>query len=170
MALIHAGSLANKSFILSDLFLFHELDFLFVTETWLNVGKTTPLSKLSPGCRFFSTPRSIGRGGVIAVVFKDRFKCRLLPSESHCTFETELIMLNSFKFVLCVLIYRPPIINVDFIQEFSEFVSVIVPSFDIILILGDFNIHFCCPSKPLVRLYKFIGAIRFFTVCFWSNT
>ncbi len=102
MALINARSLANKSFILNDLFLFHELDFLFVTETWLNVGETTPLSELSPpGCSFFSTPRSFGRGGGLTVVFKDRFKCRLLPSESHCTFETQLIMLNSFKSVMC---------------------------------------------------------------------
>lgn len=26
-----------------------------------------------------------------------------------------------------------------------------VPLFDNILVLGDFNIHFCCPTKPLVN-------------------
>ncbi len=58
------------------------------------------------------------------------------------------------------MIYRPPNINGDFIQEFSEFLSVIVPSFDNILIFGDFNIHVCCPSKPLVR--EFLNLLESF--------
>lgn len=53
MALINVRSLANKTFILNDLFLSHEIDFLFVTETWLNAGVMTSLSELSPpGCSF----------------------------------------------------------------------------------------------------------------------
>jgi len=124
MALINARSLANKTFILNDLFLSQEIDFLFVTETWLNAGEMTSLSELSPpGCSFFSTPRSVGRGGGLAVVFKDKFKCRLSPSESYSTFESQLITLNSFKSVLCVLIYRPPNFHGGFIQEFSELLS-----------------------------------------------
>ncbi len=120
MALINARSLANKTFILNDLFASNELDFLFVTETWLKGGDMSPLSELSSaGCSFFSTPRSIGRGGGLAVVFKEKFKCRLLPSDSFCSFESQLITLNSFKSVLCVLIYRPPNSHGDFIQEFS---------------------------------------------------
>lgn len=118
----------------------------------LNAGEMTSLSELSPpGCSFFSTPRSVGRGGGLAVVFKDKCKCRLSSSALFSTFESQLITLNSFKSVLCVLIYRPPNSRGDFIQEFSEFLSGIVPSFDNILILGDFNIHVCCPSKPLVK-------------------
>ncbi len=31
----------------------------------------------------------------------------------------------------------------------NEFLSVTVPTCDNFLILGDFNIHVCCPSKPL---------------------
>lgn len=122
MALINARSLAKKTFILNDLFLSHEIDFLFVTETWLNAGEMTSLSELSPpGCSFFSTPRSVGRGRGLAVVFKDKFKCRLSPSASFSSFESRLIMLNSFKSVLCFLIYRPTNSHGDFIQEFSEF-------------------------------------------------
>ncbi len=153
MALINARSLSNKTFILNDLFASNKLDFLFVTETWLKGGDMSSLSELSSaGCSFFfSTPRSIGRGGGLAVVFKEKFKCRLLPLDSFCSFKSQLITLNSFKSVLCVLIYRPPNSHGDFIQEFSELLSAIVPSFDKILILGDFNIHVCCPSKPLVR-------------------
>ncbi len=39
--------------------------------------------------------------------------------------------------------------NKDFIDEFTEILSVTVPTCDNFLILGDFNIHVCCPSKPL---------------------
>lgn len=81
MALINGRCLANKTFILNNLFFSHEMDFLFVTETWLNAGGMTLLSELPPpGCSFFSTPRSVGRDGGLAVIFKDKFKCRLLPS------------------------------------------------------------------------------------------
>ncbi len=53
--------------------------------------------------------------------------------------------------LLCVLIYRPPKANNDFLKEFSDFLSNLVPSADNLLIVGDFNIHLCCPSRPLSR-------------------
>ncbi len=77
MALINARSLANKTFILNDLFASHKLDFVFITETWLKAGDMSSLSELSStgGCSFFSTPGSIGQGGGLAVLFKEKFKC-----------------------------------------------------------------------------------------------
>lgn len=36
-------------------------------------------------------------------------------------------------------------------QEFGMFQSNIVPTVDKLLILGDFNIHVCCPSHHLVK-------------------
>lgn len=36
----------------------------------------------------------------------------------------------------------------DFIQDGSELWTEIVPKYDNILILSDFNIHVCCPLKP----------------------
>lgn len=52
----------------------------------------------------------------------------------------------------CVLVYRPAKYNKDFIQQFffQEFLVDLVPSCYNILILGDFNIHVCCPNKPMV--------------------
>ncbi len=122
MALINARSLSNKSFILNDFFLSYDLDFLFITETWLNIGDMAPFSELSPpDCSFFSSPRSVGQGGGLTVIFKIKFKCRLLSTEAYSTFEVQLIMLNYFKSVLCALIYRPPSYQKDFISDFSDF-------------------------------------------------
>ncbi len=46
-----------------------------------------------------------------------------------------------------VLIYRPPKHNSLFISEFSELLSGIVPLFDEILVIGDFNVHVCCGTN-----------------------
>ncbi len=69
------------------------------------------------------------------------------------------MMYDGWKSVLCVLVYRPPKYNKDFIQQFSEFLSHIVPSCDNILILGDFNIHVCCPNKPMVSEFFTDGGL-----------
>lgn len=49
--------------------------------------------------------------------------------------------------MLCALISRP----LEFIQDFSVFLSGILAKFDSVLVLGDFNIHVCCHQKPLVK-------------------
>uniref|UniRef100_A0A7N9AKL8 VPS8 subunit of CORVET complex n=1 Tax=Mastacembelus armatus TaxID=205130 RepID=A0A7N9AKL8_9TELE len=56
--------------------------------------------------------------------------------------------------VLCVVIYRPPRYNnntidnnKDFINNFSDFLTGIMTNYDRVLILGDFNIHVCCPDS-----------------------
>lgn len=59
----------------------HDLDFLFISETWLNVGEMSPLIELSPhGCSYW-------RGGGLACVFRNNFKCRLLSTKSYQSFE-----------------------------------------------------------------------------------
>lgn len=52
--------------------------------------------------------------------------------------------------VLCTVICRPPNYNKNFISDFSDFLSGIMPKYDKVLSVGDFNIHICCPNKPLV--------------------
>uniref|UniRef100_A0A1A8AHR4 Endonuclease/exonuclease/phosphatase domain-containing protein n=1 Tax=Nothobranchius furzeri TaxID=105023 RepID=A0A1A8AHR4_NOTFU len=53
--------------------------------------------------------------------------------------------------VLCMVIYRPPRYNKDFLTEFARLLVEVLPAFDKLLILGDFNIHMCCPDKPKVN-------------------
>ncbi len=43
--LVNTRLLANKTFILKDFFTSWELDFLFVTETWLNVGESSAFTE-----------------------------------------------------------------------------------------------------------------------------
>ncbi len=70
MALINAHSVVNKTFLLNYFYSSHNLDFLFITESWIKVGDLTPFSDLIPAdCTFFNSPRLSGRGGGIVTIF-----------------------------------------------------------------------------------------------------
>ena len=153
MALLNARSIANKTFLLNDFFTSRKLDFMFLTETWAHAGEYTPFSELlPPDCTFFSSPRATGHGGGIASVFGASLQCRLLhPVTTYACFELQLFELNPASPILCSVVYRPPKCNKDFINDFSDFLSGIMVKYDRVLISGDFNVHVCCESKPLVR-------------------
>ncbi len=58
-----------------------------MTETCKN-GDISSLGELSPSdCSFYSTPRPSGHGGGLATVFRNSFKCRLLPVGASFSFE-----------------------------------------------------------------------------------
>lgn len=74
LALINTRCL---TFLLNEFFTSPELDFIFLTETWLCTGEFTPLLELlPPDCLFFSSSQAAGRGGGLATVFKSSFQCR----------------------------------------------------------------------------------------------
>ena len=72
MALLNARSLVNKTFLLNDFYSSHNLDFMFITESWIKVGDLTPFADLIPSdCTFFNSPRLKGRGGGVVTVLKN---------------------------------------------------------------------------------------------------
>lgn len=151
-ALVNRRSVVNKTFILQDFFTSHDLDILFVTETWINVGESTAFTELlPPDCLFINSPRTTGRGGGIATVFKNRLYCKLLSPISFSSFELSLFELGRHDPVLCAVIFWLPKYNSNFVKDFSEFLAGIMTNYDRILVVGDFNVHVCCPSKPLAK-------------------
>ncbi len=77
-----------------------------MTETWLNVGDLSPFSELvPPECKFFNSPRTTGRGGGLASVFKRHFGCRTLPADVYTSFELQLLQIDLINPVLCALVY-----------------------------------------------------------------
>lgn len=74
LALINTRCL---TFLLNEFFTSPELDFIFLTETWLCTGEFTPfLELIPPDCLFFSSSQTAGRGGGLATVLKSSFQCR----------------------------------------------------------------------------------------------
>lgn len=77
LALLNVRSIANKTFLLNNFFVSKHLDFLFLTETWLRPGGCTAFSELLPSnCLFFNSPRSSGKGGGLASVFRTKHHCK----------------------------------------------------------------------------------------------
>ncbi|XP_067283633.1 uncharacterized protein [Pseudorasbora parva] len=167
MAMINACSIVNKTFILCDFISIHKLDFLFITETWTKLGDLSPFTELVPAdYSFYNSPRPSGRGGGLAVIMKKtiRPRCRLLPTTVFNSFEVQLLQLDWSGPVAIATIYRPPHLTKDFL---NEFVGDLITKFDRILLLGDFNIHVCCLSKPLSK--EFLDIIDSFNLLQWSK-
>lgn len=151
-ALVNARSIANKTFILKDYFTSQDLDLMFVTETWLSVGECAALSELLLlGCTSFNSPRTTGCGGGVAVILKENLNYKLLSRPSFSSFELCMFELRCSSPMLCTVIHRRPKYNKDFIHEFSDLLTGLVPNYDSIVIVGDFNVHVCCPLKPLAK-------------------
>ncbi len=107
MALLNVSSISNKTFAINEHILSNKLDLLFMTETWLNAGELGPLSEVCPtDYNFFNTTRSVGRGGGLATIFRN--KCRLLASELFSSFEVQQFQMEGCNPLLCILVYRPP--------------------------------------------------------------
>ena len=67
------------------------------------------------------------------------------------SFEVQCVALqSSSSALLCALIYRPPNSDSNFISDFFEFLTSVVLLYDRMLLLGDFNVHVCCPGRSLV--------------------
>ena len=133
-----------------------------MTETWVSDGDASPFSELLPAnCTYFNSPRITGQtGGGVATVFKNNFKCKQLSSIHFNSFELNMFELGHSHPVLCIVIYRPPQYNKDFINELSELLTEIMPKYSMVLITGDLNVHVCCPTNPLVK--EFLNVIEAF--------
>ncbi|KAF7229196.1 transcript variant X3, partial [Nothobranchius furzeri] len=103
-----------------------------------------PAESASPspadGYSFLSQPQGSGRGGGLAVVFRDHLPCSSTTSGHFASFELQLIKVGRKDPFYCAVVYRPPGPNSSFLQEFSDFLSFTV-KLSRLVIVGDFNIH-----------------------------
>ncbi len=53
--------------------------------------------------------------------------------------------------IFIALIYCPPHFVNDFAVEFTDLLGFITTNYDRFLLVGDFNVHVCCPSNTLSK-------------------
>lgn len=122
IALLNVRSIRNKSFLLNELFTYKNLDFMLLMETWQRSMEFSHLIELCPAeCSFISTPRLVGRGGGLAVVYKNQFICQLMNSNTYSSFELQMSKVGQSNSFYCILVYWPPGILGPFLSDFTDF-------------------------------------------------
>ena len=143
LALLNVRSLAGKTFLINDFIIKHKLNFLFLTETWLDRENDSVvlIEATPPNFKFVSEVRLHKKGGGVAVLFHDSFQYKQMSYKNFASFEYVALQMNSPGRVLFVNIYRPPKNSTSFFEDFSELLSIICVDFDCVAVVGDFNIH-----------------------------
>ena len=157
----NAQSIRNKTDLLCEMILEHDTDITILTETWLKADDQVVMGDMCPpGYSVLSAPRQSGRGGGIGIVFKSQLNLQLrnsvLPPSS--TFEHALVTYRHSN-INFAIVYRPPSSSVtDFLAEFEDFVCALEHLPGRCVVLGDFNLHYDCPSKPEIKAFTTIIA------------
>ena len=151
MALWNVRSLTPKTFLINDFITSHNLSCLFLTETWLTDNAATALIEASPANFSFSeSHRAVKRGGGTASIVQDCFSRINILFDDFTTFEYHAILLKCKPKILAVTVYRPEH-DASFLDEFTEFLSLLHTQHDQIILTGDFNIHVDNPFDPIAK-------------------
>jgi hypothetical protein len=113
-SLINARSILSNKSVIQHHIIFHDLDLLAITESWLREDEGDEiLRELCPaGYVSLQKPRVGRRGGGVAIICRDSIRIRLLHLDYAATsfeFMAASLTINSTCFVL-LIIYRPSII------------------------------------------------------------
>lgn len=171
LALLNVRSLAGKSFLINDFIVKHGLNFMFLTETWLDQNNSAAvlIESTPPNFSFLSEARVNKKGGGVAILFNESLQCKQMCYGNFDSFEYVALQLNSSSRALFLNIYRPPKYSTtSFFDDFTELLSIICIDFDCVLIVGDFNIHVDNPqdkgTKELFCILDNYGLTQHVTV------
>ena len=167
-ALVNARSIRNKTLILNDFIVEHDVDIFAITETWLRDSDFHDFfcSDICPaGYNFFHDPRTASHGGGVAVLTKTPFK--VVKQQQLANFKNfeayEAVLKSSGNYNLrLVNIYRPPPSTVNglsvalFLEEFSTYLEHLKLAPGLLLMSGDFNFHVDRPNDSDSRRFMSI--------------
>jgi hypothetical protein len=156
VSLINARSVCNKTTLLSDFIIDHDLDLFCITETWLKNSDFTSNGSLTPpGYMLRQVERESGRGGGVAVVHKENLRIYLDTVKNYESFEyIQLKLVHPSSTFRVVVLYRPPPSSKNgltfpkFLDEFSQYLEDIMLLGGKLVLTGDFNIHMDKPADP----------------------
>ena len=150
-ATANVQSIRLKELQVSQLISDYSLDFIVLTETWLNsnhgLWKDTCILNRDQ-LRLHTADRGEGRGGGLALIIRAQYPCKTIQKGSTSSFEFAVWELKAKSTIITVHgIYHPPysltnkITNGRFIEEFTDYVSTSLSKHPNNIYLGDFNLH-----------------------------
>ena len=166
-ALVNARSIRNKTLMLNDFIVEHDVDIFAITETWLRDSDFDDFfcSDICPaGYNFFHDPRTTSHGGGVAVLTKKPFKVVKQQLADFKSFEAyEAVLKSSGNYNLRLFnIYRPPPSTANglsvalFLEEFSTYLEHLNLAAGLLLMSGDFNFHVDRPNDSDSRRFMSI--------------
>ena len=162
--LLNARSINNKECSISDLLITHDLDFLFLTETWCHDNSSVSIELVKPQGYDGKFGNREGKGGEgVGCIYRTSVDVKEIPSKKCTTFDHIVLKLQYGKETLkAIIIYKPDgVYSQKFHSEFTELLTIQLArdSFKP-LVLGDFNIHVNTPEEASAR--KFLETISAF--------
>ena len=142
-ALLNIRSLGNKSFLINDFITSHNLDFLFLTETWLDNKNSAAIviEATPPNFNTFNVSHAGEKGGGVAALYRNKFQCKQVHFGGFASFEYLSFLLKHSQQILFITVYRPPKYCSSFIDDFTDLLSLTSTEYDCLVITGDFNVH-----------------------------
>ena len=150
-ALLNVRSMRNKTDDIIELLNEQDCDIMAITETWLSTGEGDNFTRnalTSHGYTLLDIPRSKGKGGGVAILYKSALKVIKQPCPSVTSFElVETLVHTASELLRLAVVYRPPggkhgqPIS-TFIEEFHGYLDSRTTLSGMLLVLGDFNMHY----------------------------
>ena len=165
--LLNIQSVTDKTIAIKEFISEKNLDFLVLTETWLN-GDVTDRPKIKDmtpqSHKYVHKPRKT-RGGGVGVLLSKAFKnVTVNETPAFTTFEIlDITGYISNRKLRIVSVYRPPRTNVArFFDELERFLNTQLDDVLWTIVCGDFNLWVELPNRPSTR--KFLDLVNIFNM------
>ncbi|XP_072025396.1 uncharacterized protein [Amphiura filiformis] len=167
MRLWNPRSIRNKTTTCNDYISEHDVDAIFLVETWLAtndpvvIGEWVYLLEHPNGFTFLNIPRGTSNHGGIGVLCKAQLAFRLHPLHAKTVTFEHASILDPNNGVHYIIIYRPHPTKANgftlnrFMEEFEDFLQVSLLTGKLIM-LGDFNFHMNEPHRSEVVRFQAI--------------